>query len=232
MQIIAHRCGTDRYPEQTIAAARHSLACGADLVEVDIRFTRDHQPVVIHDLTPKQLYGVSTPVCEMTQQEFLALRRTADPSVCGHSFHHYLQCGIDRMLFHCKEGGPQLCEIADLCRRFGVLDRVVFGVQSAADAAMIKTYDPSVAVLAFMPSQDQTEEMARAGADYIRLWDQWASPETISRVKATGRKLWIMSNRPTVGEIDDKPRAYAEYAAWGADGVLVNEVEPALAFYR
>ena len=48
MLIIAHRCGTDRYPEQTIAAARHSLQCGADFVEVDIRFTADHKPVVIH----------------------------------------------------------------------------------------------------------------------------------------------------------------------------------------
>lgn len=232
MQIIAHRCGTDRYPEQTIAAARHSLACGADFVEVDIRFTRDHKPVVIHDPTPVGLYGCATPVAELTETEFLALRRLADPSVCGHSFRHYLDCGIDRMLFHCKEGGQQLCEIVDLCREYGILDKVVFGPQVAEDVRILKAYAPQVQVLAFMWSPDNTEEMAEAGADYIRLWDEWATPENIARVKATGKKLWIMSNRPTVGEIDDKPRAYADYAAWGADGVLVNEIEPALEYYR
>ena len=232
MQIIAHRCGTDRYHEQTISAARHSLACGVDFVEVDIRFTKDHKPVVIHDPTPESLYGISTPVCELTETEFLALRRVKDPSVCGHSFRHYLDCGIDRMLFHCKEGGQQLCEIVDLCREYGIVDKVVFGPQYAEDVRILKAYEPTVAVLAFMWSPDNTEEMAEAGADYIRLWDQWASPENIARVKATGKKLWIMSNRPTVGEIDDKPRAYADYTAWGADGVLVNEIEPAVAYYR
>ena len=232
MQIIAHRCGTDRYPEQTIAAARHSLAQGVDFVEVDIRFTKDHKPVVIHDPTPEGLYGVTTPVCELTETEFLALRRLADPSVCGHSFRHYLECGIDRMLFHCKEGGQQLCEIVDLCREYGILDKVVFGPQLAEDVKILKDYAPEVQVLAFMWSVDDTEAMAQAGADYIRLWDEWATPEAIARVRATGKKLWIMSNRPTVGEIDDKPKAYADYAAWGADGVLVNEIEPALAYYR
>ena len=120
----------------------------------------------------------------------------------------------------------------DLCREYGILDKVVFGPQEAEDVRILKAYAPSVAVLAFMWSPDNTEEMAKAGADYIRLWDQWASAENIARVKATGKKLWIMSNRPTVGEIDDKPKAYADYAAWGADGVLVNEIEPALAYYR
>lgn len=232
MQIIAHRCGTDRYHEQTIAAARHSLACGADYVEVDIRFTRDHKPVVIHDPTPESLYGVSTPVCELTETEFLALRRTKDPSVCGHSFRHYLDCGIDRMLFHCKEGGQQLCEIVDLCREYGILDRVVFGPQDPEDVRILKGYAPDVAVLAFMRKREDTKTMADAGADIIRLWDHWATPEAVAEVKEAGKKLWIMAKRPTVGEIDDKPKAYADYAEWGADGVLVNEVEPALLYYR
>jgi len=232
MQIIAHRCGTDRYHEQTIAAARHSLACGVDFVEVDVRFTKDHKPVVIHDPTPESLYGVTTPICELTETEFLALRRIKDPAVCGHSFRHYLDCGIDRMLFHCKEGGQQLCEIIDLCREYGILDKVVFGPQYAEDIRILKACAPSVAVLAFMWSPDDTEAMAEAGADYIRLWDQWCTPEHIARVKATGKKLWIMSNRPTVGEIADKPAAYADYVAWGADGILVNEIEPAVAYYR
>lgn len=232
MLIIAHRCGTDRYAEQTIAAARHSLALGADYVEVDIRFTANHVPVVIHDPTPESLYGVSTPVCELTETEFLALRRSKDPSVCGHSFSHYLQCGIDRMLFHCKEGGAQLLMVAQMCKDHGILDKVVFGLQQQEDVRIIKGFDPSIKVLAFMKNKNDIEAFADVGADFIRLWDQWATPELISRVKATGKMLWIMASRPVVGEIDDKEQAYADYTAWGAGGVLLNEVEPAIAHYR
>ena len=231
MRIIAHRCGTDRYPEQTIAAARYSLACGVDYVEVDIRFTSDQIPVVIHDPTPETLYGISTPVCELTETEFLALRRPSDPSVCGHSFRHYLDCGIDRMLFHCKEGGPQLLMVVQLCKEYGILDKVVFGLQKQSDVAIIKEFDPSIKVLAFMKNANHIESFAEAGADFIRLWDQWATPELIARVKATGKQLWIMAKRPAIGEIDDKEQAYADYAAWGADGILLNEIEPALAHF-
>lgn len=231
MQIIAHRCGTDRYQEQTIAAARFSLEAGVDYVEVDIRFTRDGVPVVIHDPTPESLYGVSTPVCELTATEFLALRRTADASVCGHAFAHYLACGIDRMLFHCKEGGERLKQVLDMCARQGILDKVVFGLQSVEDVRLVKAYDARVQVLAFMPDMTRIEDFAAAGADNIRLWQQWLNKESVGRVKATGKKLWIMSCAPSVGEVTGDAD-YAAFASWGADGVLINEALPAVAYYR
>lgn len=229
MKIIAHRCGTDLYPEQTIAAARYSLENRADLVEVDIRFTADNKPVVIHDRTPAGLYGVDTPVSAMTETEFLALRRTADPSVCGHSFPHYLRSGIDRMLFHCKEGGERLLMILALCREYGIADKVVFGVQSADDVRLLKQADEAVKVLAFMPKAEMTAAFAEAGADYIRLWEKWCTPENLAAVRDTGKKLWIMADSPEVGETEKG--CYAFYRDCGADGILVNKVLPAKAFF-
>ena len=41
MLMIAHRAGTDRYPEQCMDAVNFSLNNGADLAEVDARFTLD-----------------------------------------------------------------------------------------------------------------------------------------------------------------------------------------------
>lgn len=228
MQIIAHRCGTDKYQEQTIQAARYSLEKGVDYVEVDIRFTKDSIPVVIHDSTPEKLYGISTPVCEMTKTKFLALRRIADKAVCGHSFIDYLDCGIDKMLFHCKEGGEQLNMILKLCEKYGIIDKVVFGVQSVEDVKIVKKFG-DVKVLAFMPKAEYIESFAVAGADYIRLWEGWCSDENIQRVKATGKRLWIMADSPSVGEVTDG--CYEFYKKCGADGVLVNNIVPAIKFF-
>ena len=228
MIIIAHRCGTDKFAEQTIPAARFSLENGADFVEVDIRFTADGHPVVIHDPTPEKLYGVSEPVCEMTMTEFLALRRTADKAVCGHSFYDYLECGIDRMLFHCKEGGERLVKVLDLCRDYSILDKVVFGLQSVSDVRLVKAYG-DVKVLAFMPDAKLIQDFASAGADIIRLWEGWCTQENIDEVKATGRQLWIMSDSPTVGEVTDG--CYEFYKNCGADGILVNKILPAVEIF-
>lgn len=230
MKIIAHRCGTDAFPQQTIHGARYSLENGVDLVEVDIRFTIDNVPVVIHDPTPKSLYGTDTPVCEMTAREFLALRRTEDPAFCGHSFKDYLECGIENMLFHIKESGERLNTVLDMCREYNILDKVVFGVTKLEDVNIVKAYGADIKILGFIRNPDCIADFAKAGADYIRLWQGWLTKENIEAVHQTGKKLWIMSDSGDVGEVVDGD--YALYESTGADGVLVNNIVPAIAYYK
>lgn len=47
--IIAHRGTTDLATENTIEAFAGALESGADMIELDIRLTRDQKPVVFHD---------------------------------------------------------------------------------------------------------------------------------------------------------------------------------------
>ncbi len=48
---VAHRGASGYAPENTLAAFELALAQTADVVEVDVRLTRDGEPVVIHDAT-------------------------------------------------------------------------------------------------------------------------------------------------------------------------------------
>lgn len=48
---IAHRGASVAAPENTLAAVRAAAALGADMVEVDVRRTRDGALVVVHDAT-------------------------------------------------------------------------------------------------------------------------------------------------------------------------------------
>jgi glycerophosphoryl diester phosphodiesterase len=50
-RIVAHRGYAGRAPENTLAAVRLAVACGADWIEIDVRATRDGMPVVLHDAT-------------------------------------------------------------------------------------------------------------------------------------------------------------------------------------
>lgn len=49
--IIAHRGFSARAPENTLAALELAIAAGADMVEIDVGFSADLAPVVIHDDT-------------------------------------------------------------------------------------------------------------------------------------------------------------------------------------
>lgn len=229
MKIIAHRCGTDIYPEQSLDAGKYSLSLGTDLIEVDIRFTKDGKPVVIHDATPEKLYNSSVRVSEMTENEFLAMRRILYPEKGPNTFSDFLEAGISDMLFHIKEGGDKLHEIIALCKEYSILDSVVFGVQCPEDVRLVKEYG-DVQVLGFMRDDKRISEYAEAGADYIRLWEQWCSEKKVSEVLETGKKLWIMSNSPTVGEVTEG--CYEFYEKCNADGVLVNRIVPAIGYYK
>jgi len=48
---VAHRGASAAYPENTLSAVREAIACGADLVELDLQRSRDGALVMMHDKT-------------------------------------------------------------------------------------------------------------------------------------------------------------------------------------
>ncbi len=67
--VVAHRAGAALGPENTLQALEASIAAGADMVEVDVRLTRDGVPVLLHDSTLRRTAGVERPVRELTLEE-------------------------------------------------------------------------------------------------------------------------------------------------------------------
>lgn len=57
MLVAAHRGSSGTAPENTMAAFREAVHAGADLIELDVRFTRDLEPVVIHDRLLRRTTG-------------------------------------------------------------------------------------------------------------------------------------------------------------------------------
>ena len=51
LEIGGHRAGPDQAPENTLAALRKAIAAGADSVEMDVRYTAEGKPVILHDDT-------------------------------------------------------------------------------------------------------------------------------------------------------------------------------------
>jgi glycerophosphoryl diester phosphodiesterase len=77
--IIAHRGAADLAPENTIEAFSMACKTGADMIELDIRMTRDQIPVVFHD---KTIAGQSVEHLECNRLiELGALKKIAIPTL-------------------------------------------------------------------------------------------------------------------------------------------------------
>ncbi|MCX7817648.1 MAG: glycerophosphodiester phosphodiesterase family protein [Kiritimatiellae bacterium] len=73
MKIVAHRGASRSAPENTLAAIRAAILEGADGVELDVRLTRDSEPVLLHDPDLLRTTGDPRPVAHCLLTDLAAL---------------------------------------------------------------------------------------------------------------------------------------------------------------
>ncbi len=70
---IAHAGGDLESPHETMYAYEEAVAAGADVLELDLRLSADHQLMVIHDDTVDRTTGTTGPVRDRTAAQLQAL---------------------------------------------------------------------------------------------------------------------------------------------------------------
>lgn len=110
-QLIAHRCGGNLAPENTLAGLHAAAQAGARAVEFDVMLSADGTPVLIHDETLERTTNGVGRVCETP----------------------------DAILFSLDAGRgeriPTLAAAAELCHRYGFLANVEIKPATGHDAA-------------------------------------------------------------------------------------------------
>ena len=84
-------------------------------------------------------------------------------------------------------------------------------------------------VLSFMTGADEWKDFADAGADIIRLWDDWVTLDLVERIQGCGREVWVMTGRPSVREVGITT-TYRLRELWqlGVEGVPVSDLPAAV----
>ncbi|MBR5592031.1 MAG: glycerophosphodiester phosphodiesterase family protein [Kiritimatiellae bacterium] len=72
--VASHRADWQFAPENSLAALQNALHFGADIIETDVRMTKDGKIVMMHDPTVNRTTNGSGAICELTLDEIRALR--------------------------------------------------------------------------------------------------------------------------------------------------------------
>ncbi len=172
MLIIGHRGARALGPENTLQALRKGMAC-ADLVEVDLRLTRDGIPVAIHDETLDRTTDGTGPVREYTIEELKSLDAGEGEAIP--TLHEILRLVRDRgtgLVVEIKEPGTEAVIASVLIDQMP--DRLIQVSFNPESVAMAKRLLPGVmAGLIYSRPPDDPVRLARSNRADIILprWD-------------------------------------------------------------
>ncbi|MDJ0278043.1 glycerophosphodiester phosphodiesterase family protein [Sphingomonas sp. 2R-10] len=221
--VIAHRgChqpaphhGLPSAPENSARALDHCATLGVDVMETDVRKTRDGHLVIMHDATVDRTTDGKGAVAQLTLAQLKALHLRAneggaeaaptDQSVL--TLAEMLALAKGRIVLNLDVKDAIYAEVIDMAVRLGAADRVIVKVSAGTGSAPLAAMAPFDRV-PFMPmiaSGDGT------GTDLPAVVDRQASgarrpigyelprtpaaavPAIVARVRATGGRLWVNS---------------------------------------
>jgi len=152
VMVMSHRGGRRLWPENTLFGFENAAALGVDVLEMDLRSTRDGAIVVLHDDTVDRTMDGTGPVLEYTLEELKSLDAAYHWSPDdGQTYPHRGQ-GIViptleevlaafpdmQMNIEIKQSEPSIVvPVCDLIREYGAVERVLV---ASFDQDTIKTF--------------------------------------------------------------------------------------------
>ena len=181
---IAHR-GASAYAQENSLAAIHKAAeLGADMVEVDVRLTADHIPVISHDDNLKRVFGVEGAIQDYTLSDLVAmipagrepLVTLAQLAETCRALHVGIYLDIKQMNF------ASATSMFDALKKHGMLSGTIFGSFRGDWLAEIKAQEPKAQTsILFSSIHVEPVMLAKSlGCDYVHpCWERFDQPHTL-----------------------------------------------------
>jgi glycerophosphoryl diester phosphodiesterase len=239
--IIAHRGASAVAAENTMAAFREAIAAGADGIEFDVRLSKDHVPVIIHDNTLRRTGRSKGRIADLTWNEL----KQVDVGSWFTGSSEILPSLID--LFTLFESNDLLlylemkCDspsdyvpLAEACskliRSYNFQERVIVECFDLRALEIVKKIAPDIKTAAlfesaiplpFLLDQRIIDQTVAVGASELALHHRLARPRLVQKAKLAGLQVVVW----TV----DNPKWIERASSIGIDALITNDPAAMLA---
>ena len=217
--VIAHRGFSTQYRDNSHDAFAHAVSAGTDLIEADIRSSRDGRLVCHHDPT---IDGVD--VSALTARQ-LAHRGVIPLAEVFDRF-----AGKVGILLDLKLSSRRFARtVFDGVRARALEGQVVMGLRSIDQVHALREVSAITVILGLLQDYDRFPDFFKAGGDIARVWETDFTGETRDRVRCGDHPVWVTAGgragvaTPGAASRQNLRRLFD----LEVDGVLVND--PALA---
>ena len=258
--VISHRGDWRNWPENSIPAIESIIKMGVDMMELDVKMTKDSVLVLMHDQTINRMTNGKGLIKDMTYDSLMTFKLKRAHNVTTDSLRiptlrEALLCCKDRILVNVDHAYPYYKEIVELTEELGVTGQVLMKGKSNIDKVnedMAKHANN----LLYMPIIDINRPKGQAlFAEYLErnvvpmaFEVCWQVPgeeidNCAAEIKKMGSKLWVNTFWPSVcgglGNDDDAALAaadpaevYAQYLEMGASMIQTDRPELLIKYLR
>ena len=231
--VTAHRGGTERSIENTLAAIREAIEVGAQFAEIDVQMSRDGVLVVTHDSDFSRQAGVASKVWELTYSEIegIPLKSAASRDVAtAHAprLDDVLEAarGQIRLNVELKYYGdhqPGLAErVVEAIRSSGMIDQVIIQSLHYAGLEEVRRAAPEIPI-GYLFSVN-AREPKRLDVDFLSVQIGRVNGPFINAAHRRGQEVHVW----TVDKTADMERMID----LGVDNLITNRPQEALALVR
>jgi glycerophosphoryl diester phosphodiesterase len=233
--ITAHRARHTKYPENSLAAIRHSIESGVDIIEIDVRTTRDGRMVLMHDSDIERTTNGQGKVKEMTWAELQQYRLKGSGSGADTCriplLEEALRLAHGKIMVDLDMKGVSVKSLVEMVKKTGTASQVLF---FDADFGVLDSVLLLDSTLLIMPRAHDTTELRqiieRYDAEVIHIDDRFFIPQVVAAIKNDGARVWINAlGKPDIMAVAGVMKGYQKLAEGGAGiiqtdrPVLLNE---------
>jgi glycerophosphoryl diester phosphodiesterase len=231
--VTAHRAGSLRAPENTLAALEQAIAEGADYVEIDVQETLDGEVVLLHDTDLRRVAGLPRSIWEVSYEDIEHLdvgswfgpRFSAEriPTLRAFAAAARGRIGINIELKVSRHEVDLARRVIVIIRELDMLDEVVLSSLDTNILRQVRQIDPTIGI-GFIVATG-VGRLAAVDADFFAISGRLATPALIRRLAGGGREVhvWGLSGEDGMATaildgadnlIVDDPRLALETSQW------------------
>ena len=258
--VISHRGDWRNYPENSIPAIESVIRMGVDMMELDVKMTKDSVLVLMHDKTIDRMTSGKGKVSDITYDSLMTfnMRRAHNvvtDSIKVPTLREALLCCKDRILVNVDHAYPYYKEIVELADELGVTGQVLMKGKSNIDKVN-EDMSKHESNLLYMPIIDinkpkgqalfaEYQEKGVVPMAYEVCW-QYPGEELescVAKILETGSRAWVNTLWPSLCggpgndddaafDAEDPADVYGQYLDMGFSMIQTDRPEFLINYLR
>lgn len=229
IMIAAHRGAHLEEPENSLAALQKTISLGVDIMELDVRFTKDRKMVLMHDKKVDRTTNGKGLVSDFTFEEIRKLRLKHLDQITNEqipTLEEAFQLAKGKVLIDLDiKDDATIDSIMALVDRMKMEKNCFFFVYEPEEIKMLQKRNKNYQIMIRTENEEAVKKLVASGAkpQAVHIDPSHYTSEVVQAIKNIPARVWINALGAVDFKASQQPAAFEEVLKWGANMIQTDQ---------